>query len=571
MMLRKLNTNAKPISKQCIFLAIIIAVTLSCTRKETTSQDFVSALPSMYITLPPEQYELIIDNTEYKAPAQVLLVTADNDTLYDGECTHIKTRGNSTFKDWKKPFTIKFPQKQSLFGLDKSRSFVLLANALDESHIRNAIALDLAHALGLPAPQYTYISLYINGRYRGLYQMTNKVEVGKHTLNITDLDKLNKQANSHPLDDYTWFGLGKNKQIIQQKGVLLEHNPDDITGGYLLDNSGVDWIYCKSTSGFVSDAGDPIQIRSPKYASQKELDYIKTLYNELELAAISEDGTNPQTGKHYSEYIDVASFARYYLLNELLLNQDGGFASFLMYKDSDAIDSKIYAGPVWDFDKSLCSPSCFLEMIAHNEIYVSARFGDCIEPHSGGLLYYLWRHDDFQQIAKELYYQEISPSCHEYLEKGIIDSLVTVLSPDANRDNQIYRRLKDGDYSFATKKVVDFLQNRLEFLDWFFSTSQDELIEVGFQSKNKGHYDRGIKMYLPVGEPIQTPTSLIPYSVIYNNDPILEFYIAGTDSIVPDGTVFHSSKKLELRYRQPTKKEVQMRRIKKKLESIDIF
>ena len=42
----------------------------------------------------------------------------------------IKLRGNSTFSADKKPFKIKFDDKQSMFGLEKSKEWVLLANYL---------------------------------------------------------------------------------------------------------------------------------------------------------------------------------------------------------------------------------------------------------------------------------------------------------------------------------------------------------------------------------------------------------------------------------------------------------
>ena len=525
---------------------------------------YTSKLPSLYIDIQPEELNSVLSNCDYKAPARALLLSAVNDTLFEGELDHIKTRGNTTFSENKKPFTIKFLQKQKLLGLNKNRSFVLLANAKDESHIRNTIAFDLAQIIGLPAPKYAYVSLYINGEYKGLYQMTNKVEVGKHTLNITDLDKLNKQANTRPLSEYnTWSDYGINEQTVLHKGVLLEHDPIDITGGYLLDNSGMNWIYCKSISGFVSNAGDPIRIRTPKYASPNEVNYIETFYNQMEAAVFSVDGYNPQTGKHYSEYIDMESFARYYLLNELLLNQDGGFASFFMYKDSDSIDSKLYAGPVWDFDKSLYCPRCNAEVIVFNEIYAGAEIGDFDEPHSKGLLFHLLRHEDFRRSVKDIYYQIVSPSCHEYLNRGSIDSLVNVLCDEANKDNQLYHTRINADYYTAVNMAIEFLKRRLEFFDWYFSSSLNDIISADYKSKSKYPHERKIRIIYRVGEPIPAPSHLKP--VVYKYDLVHELYVAGTDSIIPDGTVLYTARNLELRWREPTWREVQMRRIRKKL------
>lgn len=550
-------------------LVIIIAAITGCTRNEASKQPHSSVLPSLYINLPPEQFDSILNERDKEVPAQALLITADNDTLYDDSLSHIKTRGNTSFTnaEAKKPFTIKLPKKQSWLGLDKSQHFVLLANAFDESHIRNSIAFDLAHDIGLPAPRYTYLSLYINGEYKGLYQMTNKIEVNKHTLNLTDLDKLNKRANPHPLKEYARFSDSNDKQIILRKGSSLACNPEDITGGYLLDACGADWIYVKSPSGFVSDAGDYIRIRSPKYASPAEVNYIATFYNLMEAAITSNDGYNPETNKHYSEYIDTESFALVYLINELLLNQDGGLSSLFLYKDSNSIDSRLYAGPIWDFDRSIGNTiNSGLELIMPNELFVNVKHGKTKWSHSHGIFYYLWKHEDFQEIVKELYYQKISPSCHKYIESGTIDSLVECLSEDADRDSRLYGIRRNMDYHSVTRKTLDFLQKRLAFLDWYFSASPEDIITINFQSNQVGPHHRNLQIFYPFGEPITVVPSLKSHPKRYSREPDFELYIAGTDSIVPDNTVFNSAKTLELRYHEPTWKEAQKRRIRKKLE-----
>lgn len=552
-----------------LFSIIILTITISCTRQEKPIYDDVTSIPTLFITLPPQQFDSILNDQELKLPAEALLLDADNDTLYDGNLSYIKTRGNSTFKGEKKPFGIKFPRKQKFLGLDKSRTFVLLANEFDDSYIRNAIALDLAHSIGLPAPQYIFLSLYVNGEYKGLYQMTNKIEVNRHTLNITDLDELNKQANPKPLNEYALFGQEKEPRIHKHKGALLEHDPEDISGGYLLDNSGLYVFYDKSESGFVSNAGDAIRIRSPKHASLNEVEYISNLYNQMEEAVMSDDGRNPLSGKHYSEYIDVNSFALYYLLNELLLNQDGGFASFYMYKDADCYDQKIYAGPVWDFDISLGTNWYGNEVVVPNEIFVGSKVGEYTETLSGGLLYHLLQHDDFQNIVRQLYYDEVSPVFHNYLTDGNIDHLSKVLYCEAKQDNQMYKSHTDFDLGYAaeTKTINDFLKDRLDFFDWYYTTSENDLVSIEHKGENTRPHLRNIYIYYPTNEPIYPPISYRPYDASYNHThtPIPVLYYAGTDSVVSDGTVFKSPQQLELRQREPTKNEVLKRRIKKKL------
>ena len=111
-------------TKRFIFVLVIIVASISgCTRNEASKQPHRSVLPSLYINLPPEQLDSILNDRDQEFPAEALLITADNDTLYDDYLSHIKTRGNTTFKksEAKKSFTIKLPKKRSWLGLDKSQ------------------------------------------------------------------------------------------------------------------------------------------------------------------------------------------------------------------------------------------------------------------------------------------------------------------------------------------------------------------------------------------------------------------------------------------------------------------
>lgn len=544
-----------------VFYWVLVFVAFANAGCHKAEQKEHASLPSMQITMTPAQWDSVLADRDNKVSARAILLDAQGDTLYQGKLAYIKTRGNFTFTATKKSFSIKFPHKQNLFGLSLSKSFVLLANAFDESHIRNAIALDLATAFGIPASRYVYLTLYVNGVYKGLYQMTNKVDVGKRTLGITDLEKMNERANPKPLKEYEWFGKGRKKQVIQRKGVLLDNNPDDITGGYLLDITGP-WIdYTKSISGFVSDAEDNIRIRSPQYASPQEVDYIAERYNEMEAAVHAADGIHPITGKHYTEYLDMDSFVRYYLFNELIKNLDGGWSSFMIYKNNDTNDPKFYAGPAWDYDRSLDNPSFQTQKVSLvNEFYVNAKNGIPGMANSGGLFYYLFKHEDFRRAVKDCYQNEISPACHEYLETGSFDSLSVLLSHEADQDNKFFPSRHAKNYEDAVSRATGFLRKSLEFIDWFYATTEDERVTVNYI-----WIDGSVrKLYYPLEQAIDAPQ----LDVLHNHTPVYELYYAGTDSLVPQGTVFHTSQELELRKREPTRREVQTRRIRKKIKKI---
>ena len=551
--------------KTTIFLMFFMAAVTSCTQQKTgrIEELSISPLPSLYISLPQPLYDSIIVDQDYKVPAEILIVDAVGDTLYTDTLKHIKTRGNSTFGQDKKAFTIKFHRARKLFNLKKSKSFVLLANAYDESHLRNAIGLDISSAIGLQTPRYTYVSLYINERYEGLYMLTNKVEINKHTLNITDLEKQNKLVNPCPLDEYNWEGIGLQKHIVQRKGFSLDKSPEQISGGYLLEIAGWKERYDRKNCGFQSFSGDLINIREPKHASLTEVDYMATFYNEMEQALLNATGYNHTTGKHYTNYLDITTFAKSYILNELLMNLDAGITSFYMYKDTD---DKLYAGPSWDFDRTLDDNFWGGRYNSVNQIWAASKTGDFGFKSSGGILYQLMRHEDFQQTVADEWQNVVSPICHEFINNATWDSLAAYISVDAERDYALTNNRQSADYQSAIRSPLDFFKNRVEFLDFLWNAKENDLICVSDSKADGtwGAHDRSVHFYYKVGEPICYPTQ----KEIYNHDPILTFYVAGTDSIVPNGSTLNHPALLEMRWREPSWMEVQRRRIKKKFHKI---
>lgn len=57
---------------------------------------------------------------------------------------------------------------------------------------------------------------------------------------------------------------------------------------------------------------------------------------------------DPVTG--YQAYLDLDSYVDWYMVQELLKNQDANWSSAYMYKDRS---SKLHFGPLWDFDLSM--------------------------------------------------------------------------------------------------------------------------------------------------------------------------------------------------------------------------
>ncbi|MBO4290030.1 MAG: CotH kinase family protein, partial [Lachnospiraceae bacterium] len=283
----------------------------------------------------------------------ILLMTGPGgETLHSEALKAVRTRGNATFGYSKKPYQIKLENKAALIEGKESKTWILLANALDRAHLRNAISLDLARTCGRFSytPDTKPVDLYLNNDYKGTYLLTEKAETGKNRENITDLEKLTEDLNP----DTNFEDLEPQGDLEYAPGARkyydIEAEPEDVTGGYLFQTA-PPVRYATEESAFVTNRGCLFTMQQPKYMSKAQMDYLADLMQQVEDALFSEDGVDPATGKHYTELVDLATFADRYLLAEVVDDFDGHY--FYFHKDADSVDPKLYAGPVWDQDNIL--------------------------------------------------------------------------------------------------------------------------------------------------------------------------------------------------------------------------
>ena len=326
---------------------------------QTISIYQASTLPSIYIDTSIGS-DLMIGSNITDSNAGVKLFDSDGTLLVGQDVSEVRTRGNTTPTMLKKPFQIKFEQKINVMGMGKAKTWLLLANYLDQSYIRNSVMYKLAKDMGMGAPDFTNVDVYVDGEYQGVYLLCEKVNVNKNRVNITELEDLNDALNpSYGSTTTVTSGSFIDSTIISEyKYVNNVVNPDDITGGYLieLDNNNKG-----NRSSFGSyfmtktEFGENLYvIKSPEYCSKEQVEYIAKLFSEMEEAMASSNGKN-SLGRHYTEYIDVESWAVAYIMAEYGRNYDAGGASIYFNKDVDKNGevSKIVKGPLWDCDNTL--------------------------------------------------------------------------------------------------------------------------------------------------------------------------------------------------------------------------
>lgn len=408
-------------------------------------------LPSVFIDVESGSMEYLCSDKENTENGKAKILDANGLCSYEGNLT-ISGRGNSTWLFKKKPFNIKLEKATKLFGMSNSKKWCLMANAWDYSYMNNSLAYDMSDYVGLKyTPQVAYVDVYFNGEYWGLYLLSEAIEVNSDRIDIIDLEKENIKANGGvDLDLAETFDRG------DARGVVLDSNPIDISGGYVLERD-----YRTSelfengrvfpTSWFETTNGTPIGVKSPKHATEAEITYIMELTEHMEEAILSDDGFSSE-GKYYTEYIDLESWVKWYLVGEISYDMDKGATNTNFYKYNSDISDKFFMGPAWDYD---------------------CRWGGTVEyttPEALGKLGYYFGAAWFKALySKEEFYNEICrywPVYKKYLLEEAptkMDNWKELIRPSVSMD---IIRWNNRDYDLDEE--VDFLkvwiQRRIRFL-----------------------------------------------------------------------------------------------------------
>lgn len=370
------------------------------------------SIGTMFINTETGDMNKVHANKENKVSGDIVVVDPDGKQSYSGALSYIKGRGNTTWKNLKKkPYNIKLDKKAALLGMDESKKWCLLANAQDHSMLRNKIAYDLADEIGLDySPDSQFTDLYLNGEYAGVYQLTEKVEAGKNNLvKIADLEGNTEKVNEKDLDKYPQ--VKPETTNGSKKYYDIPSDPKDITGGYLLEFDTRE-KYDGEASGFVTNRGQCVVVKSPEYATKAQVEYISEYVQDMEDAIYSVDGKNSK-GRYYTEYLDIESAALMYLVQEYSLNIDCAVTSFFLFKDSDEKgDGKIHTAPVWDFDVAFGNLDTKLDDThAFNDpdfMYAAAQFEWGEDENL--LFSQLYTYRDFADTVKKLYNEKFKPA-----------------------------------------------------------------------------------------------------------------------------------------------------------------
>lgn len=306
-------------------------------RRTVTQDTAMTGLPVVFLNTTCSQDEIVKEI--WTEGGKVSILNPDTWELEYSGGTSVKGRGNTTWKECpKKPYALKLDSKGSLLGMPKHKRWCLLANYLDRTLLRNAVAFEIARCTSLDwTPSGQFVELVFNGVHQGNYFLCEQIKVDKNRVNITELDPAAIEG-------------------------------DAVSGGYIIELD----TYYDEVNKFKSAYyalpymfKDPDEVNSAQFAFLQ--DYVNTMESCLKDDACFEAG-------EYREYLDLESFADYWIVCELTRNREVNHPKST-YMNKDLL-GKIKAGPVWDFDWETFTPASRLSSYEITGVYYSRLMQD---------------------------------------------------------------------------------------------------------------------------------------------------------------------------------------------------
>ena len=399
----------------------------------------ITNLPTVVINTKGAQE---VTSKEEELSSVVYIVSEEGKKLLATEKTGVRGRGNASWNFPKKPYRLKFDEKQQLLDAPaKAKKWTLINNYGDKTLMRNILAFELSRRFGLAYTPYCHpVDVVLNGEYRGCYQLCDQIEVNKNRVNITEME------------------------------------PEDVdlpelSGGYLIE---VDAYASTEASHFYSTLGTPVTIKSPDDEDivNAQTRYITDYFNRMENAVFASNFADPETG--YRRYLDLDSFLKHFMVGEMSGNTDT-YWSVYMTKDRES--DKFFTGPVWDFDIAFDNDQRTYPIEAHTD-YIFASKGSVASKAMRQMVNRIVKEDEgARQRLLELWSEARNTkgidetSLLEYVDKTV-ELLNESQKLNFLRWNILSERVHEnpqasGSYEGEVAIVKNFIRKRLPQMDGF--------------------------------------------------------------------------------------------------------
>ncbi len=297
--------------------------------QKIADRDQITNVPTIYITVPDAEGQTInsvLDEKKEYHTATIQIVDKTEGGLTEfTDNVMIKVRGNSTARENKKPYRLKFAkeitdadgnviancQKHDMLGKGYSkRNWALLANYLDPAMVRNALTYKIGELVCMPfKPGYKFADVVINDEYRGTYQITDHVEADADRVNVNE--------------DTGWFLESARGDMVEEPSASAQSLMMSIKNPEPKTDAEIATLKTQIENWF------------------KPVDELFCIYNGTFDLDTFKDPVNG-----WRKYWDEETLVGFYIGINITGDYDG-FMTVKMYRD---LDKKLKFGPLWDKD-----------------------------------------------------------------------------------------------------------------------------------------------------------------------------------------------------------------------------
>lgn len=409
-------------------------------------------------------YNGAIDSKETYTTSSISVTNCEDEYKLENIAAGVRLRGNGTLEASKKPYRIKFDKKQSILGLNdglKAKSWVLLAEYYDYSFMRNATAFMIGDALfnhneNYFASDFQFVNVYVNGIYGGVYVLCEQSQVNKGRVNIYEPEKGETNLNVGYLVELDQYAINEGDcfTVGDQTKYNLKSDYYSLKSDY----------YSVEQKNYIEKYMNGVFAVLYYAATTKE-------YYELDKDFNLVQSTAKTAYETVSKVMDVDSFIRSFILEEIIKDIDVGFSSYYLYVDfsEGAKINRLTTSVPWDFDWSSGNASGTYQTTGD---YNSTRFD-----HMNVWLYLISKCDFFETMMKD-YYKQFRDS--RVMEKiyDYQDYVATTFSNDFTNNFRKWNTLGTSQHQYhssdvyqihshldAKNKLQNWLKARIEYLD----------------------------------------------------------------------------------------------------------
>lgn len=338
--------------------------------------------------------EYVHANKDEKISGYMTIIRSDG-TISNEYLKGFNGHGNDSWRADKKSYNLKFNSYIELLDMKANNDFALLAGYRWNSLMSYVANAEMTRLIGFEYPlEYRLVNLFVEGEYQGVYYLTGKMEMDTNRISIPSVKEATKRANPRGMGNYEYQMWFDNETEEKRYYYDIAVNPEDITGGYLLELDRAD--YGPEDSRFTTiGKTNKVVLKKAQYSSKEQVNYIADYWQDFENALYSEDGNNDK-GKHYTEYIDVESFAMQWLMYELSM-EDSLLSSVYYYKESDISgDGVLHACYPWDLERSFVN---FDEIENFSNVNTRGQYWASF-----------YQHKDFREILAHVWKERFIPA-----------------------------------------------------------------------------------------------------------------------------------------------------------------